>query len=64
MPIITFRANGVDEIDVIELKVNEWMEKLDAMTEVKQIHTAMSESEEAGPNFVVTIWYKGPLDSN
>jgi hypothetical protein len=64
MPVSIFRANGVDEIDVLEIKINEWLDKLDNTDDVEQIHTAISESGESGPTFVVTIWYKVALDSN
>jgi hypothetical protein len=64
MPIRIFRAEGGDEIDDLDRRINKWLETLEKLVGIKQIHTAMSASSEGVPIFVATLWYKGPLDPN
>ena len=64
MPVRIFRAEGGNQIDDLDRRINEWLGTLEKMVGVKQIHTAMSQSSDGVPTFVATLWYKGPLDSN
>jgi hypothetical protein len=64
MPVRIIRAEGGNQIDDLDRRINDWLGTLEKLVGVKQIQTAMSQSSDGVPTFVATLWYKGPLDSN
>jgi hypothetical protein len=64
MPITIFKARGEKAINELDLKVNEWLESPDftGKEEVRQISTAISQTRDDEPLYVLTIWHDVPND--
>jgi hypothetical protein len=56
MPISIFKARGQKAINDLDTKVSEWLET--SGQQVKQISTAISETSDNEPLYVLTIWHE------